>query len=253
MARRKKQQRLERTITTIQHQWGQQAIHRGVKPVRIASIRTGFPALDKAVGIGGIPRGRITALSGAPTSGKVTLAALVLAHAQTRARPVAYIDIAHTCDADYLERCGVRLRDLLVVRPQDSYQALDMALDLAERSDLAAILLDHWGAVNMDSRIRRYAAGTLDHLINRLARQTAFLVLDDQQPLWRRLLSGAESALAHYTTLKLALKRERWLLQGADIRGYSANVSIEKNKVGPSGKTVPIEIRFNGTVRGSGI
>ncbi len=118
---------------------------------------------------------------------------------------------------------------------------------------MAAILLDHWGVVNMDSRIRRYAAGTLDHLINRLARKTAFLVLDDQQPLWRRLLPGAESALAHYATLKLVLKRERWLLQGADIRGYRANVSIEKNKVGPSGKTVPIEIRFNGTVRGSGI
>ncbi len=253
MARKNKQQRLDRTITILQHKWGQETIHKGAKVARIASIKTGFPELDEAVGVGGIPRGRITILNGAPTSGKVTLAALVLARAQTRSQPVAYIDIAHTCDADYLERCGVHLKDLLVVRPQDGYQALDLALSLAERSDLAAILLDHWGLVNTDSRIRRYAAGTLDHLANRLARKTAFLVLDEQQPLWRRLLPGTENALAHYATLQLTLKRERWLLQGADIRGYRANVSIEKNKVGPSGKVVPIEIHFNGVVRGRGI
>ncbi|MCP4167957.1 MAG: hypothetical protein GY759_18970 [Chloroflexi bacterium] len=257
MARRKKrQQRLDRTVAHIQHKWGQQAIQKGRRrPARMPVIATGFAELDAALGIGGIPKGRITTLSGAPTSGKVTLAALILSKAQARGRhPVAYIDLAHTCDADYLERCGVQLKNLLVVRPKESYQALDLTLTLAGRSELAAILFDHWGALQDDRETQRYAAGTLDHLAGRLARsKTTLIALDDALPLWRRLLPGSERALAHYASLHLNLNRERWLLSGPDVRGYKARVTIEKNKLGPSGHTIPIEIHFNGTVKGRGI
>ncbi|RME81666.1 MAG: hypothetical protein D6775_13010 [Caldilineae bacterium] len=247
--------RLERTITHIQHQWGTEAIRKGSRKTRVPPhVPTGFAALDKALGIGGIPRGRITILSGAPTSGKVTLAARVLANVQKRGRPVAYVDVMHTCDADYLERCGVRLQELLVVRPENGRQALELTLALAKRSELAAILFDHWGALGKSRQERRFASGVLDHLVGRLAKTRAlFLVLDDPLPLWQRLFPFADRTLAHYATLHLALSREYWLLSGPDVRGYRAQVSILKNKFGPAHKRVPIEIHFNGTVRGDGI
>ena len=263
MARRKnRQQRLERTVALIQHKWGQQAIRKGQPRARSMPSRqpipTGFPELDLALEIGGIPRGTITTLYGQPTSGKVTLAARVLAQAQNRGRPVAgpvaYIDLAHTCDADYLERCGVRLPDLLVARPEDSRQALDLLLSLAERSELAAILFDTWAGLDGDAGLQRYAAGVLDHLVGRLARShVALLVLDEPPTLWQRLRGGGSSALDHTAALRLDLSRERWLLSGPDVRGYRAQVAIRKHKFGPTGRQVTIEIHFNGTVRGDGI
>ena len=258
-ARKSRRERLDHTITIIQQRHGPQAIRQGVSAsAAIPHISTSFPQLDSALGIGGIPRGRVTVLTGAPTSGAFTLSALILAQAQGRAKhSVAYIDLWDTCDADYLERCGVHLDHLLVARPADSRQALDMALHLADRHELAAVLFDAWPALAADAATRQYAAATLDQLIPRLARsQVAFVVLD--QPLdWRARLTGwtdpAHSALAHHAAVRLAFRRESWHTRGPDIRGYRAEVTIEKNKLGPERKSVTLDILFNGTVRGDGI
>ncbi len=256
MARRKEnQQRLERTVALIQRKWGQEALRQGMARARtVPHIPTGFPELDAATGIGGVPRGRITVLSGAATSGKVTLAALTLARSQARGRLAAYIDLPHTCDADYLDRCGVRLRDLLVVRPENTAQALELTLALAARSEIAAILFDHWGVIAGDGRRRSALDGMLDQVVGLLARsETALLVVQDPLSPWQRLLPVAGGPLAHYAALHLAISREQWFLAGPDVRGYRARVTLTKNKLGPAGQTVPIEIHFNGTVRGKGI
>jgi recombination protein RecA len=256
MARRKEtQQRLERTVALIQRKWGQEALRQGVTPARtIPHIPTGFAELDAATGIGGVPRGRITVLSGAATSGKITLAALVLARSQGKGRLAAYVDLLHTCDADYLERCGVRLRDLLVVRPEHASQALELTQTLVARSEVAAILFDHWGAVEADGRARSFIAGMLDQLVGLLAHsQAALLIVDDPPSPWQRLLPVIGGPLAHYAALHLVMSREQWFLAGPDVRGYRARVTLAKNKLGPAGQTVPIEIHFNGTVRGRGI
>ena len=256
MARKKRRQkRLDRTVTLIQHKWGQDALRRGQpRTRRVPHIATGFPELDKALGIGGVPRRKITVLSGRATSGKSTLAARILARAQARGRTVAIIDVNHTCDADYLERCGVRLRDLLVVRPENGRQALELMLTLAGSSEMAAILFDHWGALGTERETQRYASTIMDRLTGVLAKSgIAFLALDDPPPLWRRLPGFSGSALAHYSTLHLTLSREKWFHQGPDVRGYTATITIKKNKLGPAGKTAPIEIHFNGTVRGKGV
>lgn len=263
MARKTPRQlRLERTVAMLQHKWGQDAIHQGAPragaPPRLA---TGFPELDAALGggergAGGLPQGRITLLSGAPTSGKVTLAALTLAGAQKKLRrPVAYIDLAHTCDADYLERCGVRLDSLLVVRPQDSRQALDLTLTLAGRGEVSVLLFDHWGALEETASGQRYAAAVLDSLASVLAKhQTTLLVLDEMAGWRQRLVQGASrAALDAYTAVHLRLAHEQWFYEGADVRGYQAQVTIQKNKLGASGQAIPIAIHFNGTVRGKGI
>ncbi|MCO6451199.1 MAG: hypothetical protein J5I90_10480 [Caldilineales bacterium] len=251
MARRKdRKQRLERTVSLVQQQYGSQALQKGMaRGVRAPHISTGFAALDEGLGIGGIPKGRITTFSGAATSGKVTLAALVLARAQQRGRAVAYLDVAHTANAEYLQRCGVQLTSLLLARPENGRQALEILQALTARTELAAILFDNWGAVQGE----RSAEGTLAQLTAQLAQsKAALLVLDDGPPLWRRLLAQ-ESALAHFASVQLNLDRERWLVDGPDVRGYRVAVTIRKNKFGPSGQSIPVEIEFNGTVHGQGI
>lgn len=253
---------VERTVAMLQRKWGQDAIRRGAPAAgTIPRLGTGFPELDAALGGGGsrgggLPRGRITLLSGAPTSGKITLAALALAQAQTKLRrPAAYIDLAHTCDADYLERCGVRLDDLLVVRPQDGRQALDLTLNLADRGEVAVLLFDHWDALAETATIQRYAAALLDPLAGVLARrQTTLLVLDETTGWRQRLIQGAgRAALDAYTAVHLRLAHEQWFYDGADVRGYQARVTIQKNKLGTGGQVIPIAIHFNGVVRGKGI
>lgn len=255
--RKERQQRLERTVAFIHQRWGEDALRRGGTRARTTPhISTGFPALDEALGIGGIPCGRISALYGAPTSGKVTLAALLLARAQAQfRRPVAYIDLLGTCDADYLERCGVRLRDLLVVRPQDDRQALDLTLTLAGQAEVALLLFDHWGAMAGDASTQNFASGMLDHLNGQISKtRTTLLILDELAPWRQRLLPNASrQALSGYAAVRLGFSRERWFYDGPDVRGYRAQVTVQKNKLGPSGQTVPIEIHFNGTVKGKGI
>lgn len=261
MARRNSRRiQLERTVAMLQNKWGQNAIRQGAPRAKaLPRLATGFPELDAALGgagLGGLPQGRISLLSGAPTSGKITLAALTLAQTQTKLRrPVAYIDLARTCDADYLERCGVRLDTLLVVRPQDGRQALDITLNLAGRAEVAAILFDHWGALDEAAATQRYAAALLDRLAGVLARQQTTLLVLDETTGWRQKLvrSASRAALDAYTAVHLRLARQQWFYDGADVRGYRAQVTIEKNKLGSSGQTVSIAIHFNGTVRGKGI
>ncbi len=257
MSRRKERQlKLERTVALLQHKWGQDAIRQGIAANRpVPHLATGFPTLDAALGIGGIPQGRMTVLEGTPTSGKVTLAALILANAQKRLRrPVAYVDVSHTCDADYLERCGLRLPDLLVVRPQDGRQALELTQALAGRVEMGAILFDHWAALGRDAAVQDYAAGMLAQWVGTLARQqTTLLVLDEPANWWKQMAEGRRQALASYAAVRLTLTREQWFYDGADIRGYQARVAIAKNKVGPTHSGVRIEVHFNGTVRGEGI
>ena len=259
MARRKgKQERLEQTVSVLQTRFGARAIQQGVHAsATVPHVATGFRELDVALGIGGIPRGKITVLAGAATSGKRTLAALLLARAQgPKGRPVAYVDLGQTCDAEYLERCGVDLESVLIARPKDSRQALDLLLALAERRDWAAVVFDHWAALAEDTATRRYAAAVLDQLVARLAQSEGTLIVLDEAPrgVWSRLLGDpAQDALGQHAAVRLALRRESWLDLGRDVRGYRVEVKVEKNKLGPSGKAVTVEIRFNGVVRGDGI
>ena len=115
------------TVAAIQQRWGTQALRRwgeapayrqgqAARAVEAPHIPTGFPALDQALGIGGIPRGRITEMMGAPTSGMATLALKVIASAQSRRDMAAYVDLGYTFDPDYAARCGVTPDKLLLVR-----------------------------------------------------------------------------------------------------------------------------------------
>ena len=125
-----RQRKLDAVVARLQLQYGPRAIRKAAAapPAPVAHISTTFPDLDAALGIGGLPRGRITEIIGPATSGKVTLAAKVLSAAHREKEALAaWLDLSNACDPDYLHRCGLDLDRLLIVRPRDATDALAIA------------------------------------------------------------------------------------------------------------------------------
>jgi recombination protein RecA len=253
----RKRKRLEATVATIQRRWGLKALRRG-KPVdataKFPHIPTGFPSLDQAlVGIGGIPRGRLTELLGAPTSGMVTLALKIIANAQANGDTAAYVDLGGTFDPDYAARCEVNLTRLLLVRPKTGPEALEIAQSLIAGRGVGVLVFEAVPQLLADPHGFRALATVLRQLPQFLAKSPcAPIFLTPLQ--FGDVMSTANYpngfALPHYATVRLLLEKERWLQKGRDIRGYRARVLVLKNKLGAAGKSATISITFNGVVRG---
>ena len=242
------QRKLDAVVARLQLQYGPKAVRKAAPPAEpIVHLSTTFVELDRALG-GGLPRGRITEILGAATSGKATLAAKVLAaaHAERNAL-VAWLDLPRTSDPDYLHRCGIDLSRLLVVRPRDGADALAITLHLVESDTLAALIFD---ATTRSGDSTPPDPATLAGSVERLATlvtqtQTAVIFLAEPR--------GYARTLAHAATVRLALRHERWITRGADVRGYEAQVEIVKHRLGQAGAVIPLRIVFNGTVRGAGL
>ena len=255
--KRKRRRQLDMAVATIHRRYGPQALVKG-KPISAAGvphIPTGFPALDRALGTGGLPKGKICELVGPATSGKTTLALKFLARAQAAGGQVAYADQALYFDPDYAHRCGLDLSRLLVGKPHDLREALAMTEALVHSGGLAALVFDALDFLWTDAEAAQLLTTTLNRLLVTLSRAGAVLLV-----LHESLAGSAPggegptlSALAHHAAVRLQVVRERWLHTHQDIRGYEARVSIQKNQLGPAGRTVLLTIEFNGTVQGNGL
>jgi len=253
-----RKQKLEMAVALIHRRFGSRSLVKGRLPTAtgapaaagVPHIPTGFPALDQALGIGGLPKGRISELLGLATSGKTTLALKFLAQAQASGGQVGYIDQARYFDPDYAHRCGLDLSHLLIGSPYDFQEALAMTEALMRDGGLAALIFDTLDLFLTNAEAARHLAALLNRLAAPLARSgTALLFLHDA--VSER--SPALSTLAHAASVRLQLTRERWLHQHGDIRGYEARVEVLKNKLGPAGRAVTLKFQFNGTVRGNGL
>ena len=248
-----KTKRLEVTVAAIQRRWGREALRKlepSAATVEVRHISTGFSALDQALGIGGLAKGRVSEVLGPATSGKATLALKFLVQAQADGGWVGYIDHARFFDPDYAHRCGLDLSRLLVVAPHDLEEALTMTEALAGSGGLSALVFDGLDALWSDADAALLIAACLDRLVAPLARSGTILLFLHAPPARG---SPALSALAHHATIRLHVVRERWLRRHGDIRGCEARVEVRKNRLGPAGRTVSIAIEFNGTVRGNGL
>jgi recombination protein RecA len=209
------------------------------------SIKTGFEALDAALGGGGIPHGRITELVGAPTSGMTTLAHKIAASAQTTDGAAAYIDLGGKLDPDYALRCGVSLDRLLIIRPKNAEQALEVARDLLKEGKLGVITLD---MVVYGSSERIPSLGTA------LRRFTEPLVKSRCAVLF--LFSPAShqgwQALDEFTHTRLLLERQEWLYKRRDVQGYGVQITLVKDKASAGEKRIRVEITFDSVVKGDG-
>lgn len=252
MASRKKR-KLDVALSTIRRRWGPNAVRRlgqADQAAEIPHIPTGFPALDRALTIGGLPRGKVSELLGLATSGKTTLALKFLSQAQADGGQVGYVDQARSFDPDYAHRCGMDLSRLLVGSPLDLREALAMAESLVRSGGLSALVFDALGFLWTDPNTARYLAAFLDRLAAPLSRSGTILLFLHASSTPE---SPALSALAHYATVRLQVTRERWLRRHGDIQGYKARVKVLKNRLGPAGRVASVVIEFNGTVRGNGL
>ncbi len=256
-----RRRRLEKTVDDLHQRFGVRVIGRAARPAAPPIIPTGFPALDKAIGIGGLPLGRLSEIAGVPTSGMATLALKVIAEAQTagRGRLAAYIDVEKVLDPDYAARCGVNLKQLLVIRPYKALQALTMLPDFVLHGGFVIIVVDAplqtWAASDVADAL----AETLGCIVAPLNRSGCALVFLSSLPPGSVPTLDAYPAhvvLPHYAAVRLLIRRERWLYHRRDVAGYAAQVQVVKNRLAPEGKSANIAITFDGdraVVRGEGL
>lgn len=264
---RSRQRQLDMAVATIHRRFGARSLHKG-KPVSTVAgspphIPTGFPDLDRALGIGGLPRGRMCELVGPATSGKTTLALKFLAQAQAGGGQVAYVDQALYFDPDYAHRCGLDLSRLLVGTSHDLREALAATEALVRSGGLSAMVFDSLDFLWTDAQAAALLAATLNRLPAALSRADTTLLILHETALAEtpagvsgKIPVGASpalSTLSHSAAVRLQVVRERWVRRHGDVRGYKARVEVLKNRLGPAGRVVNLTIDFNGTVRGNGL
>ncbi len=255
MAADDRKRRLDKTVADIQNRFGLRAIGRPA-PATHAVIPTGFAALDEALGIGGLPIGRVSEIAGAPTSGMATLALKVVAQAQSTNATAAYIDLDKTFDPDYAARCGIDLERLLLIRPYTVRQALDMLPDFATGGGFRVLVCDAPLTALAPPDAAENLARVLGRIVAPLSRSgCALLFLSALPPGSAPSLDDypGQTALPHYAAIRLLIQRERWLYRRHDVAGYAAQVLVVKNRLAAAGRHAAITFTFNGTVRAEGL
>jgi recombination protein RecA len=255
--RRRRQRRLDAAMDDVQRRYGPGALSRGgsagtegaEEGRAVPHISTGFAALDRAMGIGGLPRGTVCELVGPATAGKTALALKFLAQAQAGGGQVGYIDQALYFDPEQARRCGVDLARLVVGTPHDLAEALAATEVLARSGGLVALVFDAFGFLWTDAQAAAQLATTLHRLPSALARSgTTLLVVHESS----EGSSPALAALARYAAVRLRVVRERWLEDHGEVRGYAARVEVLKNRAapGPLPAAVTTSIEFDAPGQG---
>lgn len=240
---------LEQLITSAQRRWGARALRRlghGTPPA-VAVLPTGFAALDAALGIGGLPRGRLTELLGMPTSGAGTLALTLLAQAQAQGDLAGYIDLSRTFDAEIAALLGVDLAALLLVRPTSAADALEIMLALVGSGGLGALVVDALAIMQGNARdapLLEQALRGLPALLS--AAPTALVALTPlpYPPAFTRTLAFAGSLVGHAAALRLHVAREGWLPAAHGPPGCHARISVLKHQLAPAGGDAQVLIPF---------